>query len=129
MARTLIRDYRAGLRPSRRALSSGCLVTWSCLDVRGGLAQAVEDLLVDPCAAGVDPHLVVLGAGPGVEVVEPELVDAFLDLGTDLIGDDDLLGLGGGGQVEVVEVEQPGELGDGVWMVVDPEIDRDVVTA
>ena len=52
-----------------------------------------------------------------------------LELGLELGGDRHLLLLGGGGQVEVVEVEQPGQLGDRLGVVVDAQVDRDVVEA
>ena len=93
-------------------------------------AEDLQDLLVDPLAVGVDAHLVVLGADPGVEVGEPERRAPARSISRfELGGEDDLLLLGRGGQVEVVEVEQPGQLGDGVRVVVDPQVDGDVVEA
>ena len=66
-----------------------------------------------PLAVGVGAHLVVLGADPGVEVGEPERLHLLVDLALLLLGEEDLLLVGRRGQVEVVEVEQPGQLGDG----------------
>ena len=93
--------------------------------------RIVEDLLVDPRAVGGDPHLVVLGADPGVEVGGgPSAVRRGASISLlELRGDRHLLVVGRGGQVEVVEVEQPGQLGDRVGVVVDPQVDGDVVEA
>ena len=103
-------------------------------DAHWGLRRPAEDL-EDPSGrstrpVGGDPHLVVLGADPGVEVARALRPCASASSSSSsVVGDRDLLLLGRRGQVEVVEVEQPGQLGDRVGVVVDPQVDGDVVEA
>ena len=92
-----------------------------------GVADDLEDAYVDPGAVVGDPHLVVLGADPGGEVAVPGAGRERLELGLEVGGDRHLLLLGRGGQVEVVEREQPGQLGDRLGVVVDAQVDGDVV--
>ena len=89
----------------------------------------VEDPLVDPGQVGVDAHLVVLGADPLVERGVTLGPRERLELVAQVVGDRHLLLVGGGGEVEVVEVEEPGQLGDRCGVVVHPQVDRDVVAA
>ncbi len=64
-----------------------------------------------------------------MEVAVPAGRGELLQLRAQLRVDGDLLVVGGRGQVEVVEVQQPGQLAARVLVVVGAQVDRDVVEA
>ena len=88
-----------------------------------------EDALVDPRRprARVDAHLVVLRADPHVEAVLALGLGQRLQLDHQRVVDRHLLVGGRRRQVELVEVDQPGQLVDRVGVVVDAQVDGDVV--
>ena len=64
-----------------------------------------------------------------MEVVLAGRTGQRLELGAEVVGDRHLLVGVGGREVEVVEVEQPRQLGDRVGVVVDTQVDCGVVVA
>ena len=92
-------------------------------------ADDLEDAPVDPRRprAGVDAHLVVLRADPHVEAVLALGLGQRLQLDHQRVVDRHLLLGGRRRQVELVEVDEPGELRDRVGVVVDAQVDGDVV--
>src|SRR4051794_41636519 len=97
------------------------------------LSELVEDEWVDP--ARDHALLVVLDAGPvgecGVEGVRA--VAESRETVTDFVGQVSLerqRGLGIGlAEIDVVQVEESGELSDGLRVIVDPQVDEDVTAA